>query len=175
MKFLTRTGTTAGVVLLACSPLAAQDSTNRVAAKSDWSIFVEDSPKECWGVSSPKKTENTKDGNAVSVQRGDILMFVTFRPASGANGEVSFTGGYPFAGGSTVTLDVGGTKFDLFTEGEWAWAASAADDTKIVTALKRGSEAVLTARSARGTQTKDTFSLMGFTAAMDDAEKRCAP
>ena len=35
-------------------------------------------------------------------------------------------------------------------------------------------DAVLTARSARGTQTKDTFSLMGFSAAVEDAEKRCA-
>jgi hypothetical protein len=32
---------------------------------------------------------------------------------------------------------------------------------------------VLTARSARGTQTKDTFSLLGFTAAMQEAETRC--
>ena len=39
--------------------------------------------------------------------------------------------------------------------------------------MKRGKEAVLTARSARGTQTKDTFSLLGFTAALDDARKRC--
>lgn len=28
-------------------------------------------------------------------------------------------------------------------------------------------------RSSRGTQTRDTFSLMGFTAAYDDAMKRC--
>jgi len=42
-----------------------------------------------------------------------------------------------------------------------------------VTAMKRGSEAVLTARSARGTKTQDTFSLLGFTAALDEAAKRC--
>ena len=40
--------------------------------------------------------------------------------------------------------------------------------------MKRGTEAVLTARSERGTQTKDTFSLLGFTAAIEDAEKRCS-
>jgi hypothetical protein len=32
---------------------------------------------------------------------------------------------------------------------------------------------VLTARSARGTQTKDTFSLLGYTSAVEEAEKRC--
>ena len=39
--------------------------------------------------------------------------------------------------------------------------------------MKRGAEAVLTARSSRGTQTVDTFSLLGFTAAVEDAEERC--
>jgi invasion protein IalB len=39
--------------------------------------------------------------------------------------------------------------------------------------LKKGTTAVLTARSGKGTQTVDTFSLRGFTAAMEDAGKRC--
>ena len=69
---------------------------------------------------------------------------------------------------------IGDSEFELFTEGEWAWPATPADDAKIITAMKRGADAVLTARSARGTQTKDSFSLLGFTAAFEDAEKRCA-
>lgn len=151
----------------------AQVSTNRVAANTDWSVFVEDNPKECWGVTAPKETVNTKDGKAVSVRRGDILLFVTYRPGAAA-GEVSFTGGYPFAGGSTVSLDIGDTTFDLFAEGEWAWSGSKEDDAKIVAALKAGTTATLTARSSRGTQTKDTFSLLGVSAALDEAAKRCA-
>lgn len=150
---------------------SAQVSTNRVAADTDWSVFVEDDPKECWGVSAPKETVNTKDGEAVAVRRGDILLFVTYRPEG--SGEVSFTGGYPFADGSTVELDVSGTKFDLFTDGEWAWPASKEDDAKIVDALKAGTSVVLTARSSRGTQTQDTFSLLGISAALDEAAKRC--
>ena len=166
-------GMLVGTFALAGTQGFAQQSDNRVAAKTDWSVFVEDDPKECWGVSAPRDTVNTRDGRTVSVQRGDILLFVTFRPGSGAAGEVSFTGGYPFAGGSTVTVEVGGSSFELFTEGEWAWPASPDDDAKLVTALKRGSEASFSARSSRGTNTKDTFSLMGFTAAMEEAEKRC--
>jgi hypothetical protein len=34
-------------------------------------------------------------------------------------------------------------------------------------------DAVLTAESSRGTTTKDTFSLMGYTAAVEEAEQRC--
>ncbi len=159
---------------LATTAVAQQaTSTNRVAAKTDWSVFVEDDPTECWSVSAPKETVNTRGGRVVSVRRSDILLFVFYRPNAEVKGQVTFTGGYPFASGSTVNLVVDGTEFELFTDGEWAWPATAADDAKIVTAMKRGTEAVLTARSERGTQTKDTFSLLGFTAAIEDAEKRC--
>ena len=151
----------------------AQESTNRVATKTDWSVFTEENPKECWGVSSPKESVNTRDGNPVSVRRGDILLFVTFRPGSGAAGEVSFTGGYPFAPGSTVNMTIDNSSFEMFVDGEWAWPANTQDDAAMLAALKAGGSAVLTARSARGTQTKDTFSLLGFTAAMTESETRC--
>jgi hypothetical protein len=166
--------TVAAAALCATAAAAQEESTNRVAAQTDWSVFVENDPQECWGVSAPKQTVNTRNGQPVSVRRGDILLFVSYRPAAGVNGEVSFTGGYPFADGSTVTLAVGDTSFELFTDGEWAWPASPGDDARILTAMKRGTNAVLTARSGRGTQTQDTFSLLGFTAAAEEAERRCA-
>jgi hypothetical protein len=166
--------TVVAAALCATAAAAQEESTNRVAAQTDWSVFVENDPQECWGVSAPKQTVNTRNGQPVSVRRGDILLFVSYRPAAGVNGEVSFTGGYPFADGSTVTLAVGDTSFEIFTDGEWAWPASPGDDARILTAMKRGTNAVLTARSARGTQTQDTFSLLGFTAAAEEAERRCA-
>ncbi len=152
------------------SAVFAQDSGNRVAVTSDWNVFAEENPKECWGVTVPKETVNTRDGQPVSVRRGDILLFVTYRPGSPA--EISFTGGYPFAEGSKIGVDVDGKTFELIADGEWAWAAPGTDDT-ILTAMKSGSQAVLTARSGKGTQTKDTFSLRGFTAAVTEAETRC--
>jgi hypothetical protein len=156
---------------LAATVASAQESTNRVATMTDWNVFTEESPKECWGVSKPKETVNTRDGQPVSVRRGDILLFVTFRP--GKPGEISFTGGYPFAAGSTVEVAVDGQPYQLFTDGEWAWPGSPEDDAKLLAALKAGTSATLTARSGKGTQTVDTFSLRGFTAAMEDAGKRC--
>jgi hypothetical protein len=152
-------------------PALAQESTNRVATMTDWNVFTEESPKECWGVSKPKETVNSRDGKPVSVRRGDILLFVTFRP--GKPGEISFTGGYPFAGGSTVDVTVDGQPYQLFTDGEWAWPGSAEDDAALLAAMKNGTSAVMSARSGKGTQTADTFSLRGFTAAMEDAETRC--
>lgn len=157
---------------IAANGAVAQESTNRVAANTDWSVFVEESPKECWGVSKPKEMVNTRGGEVVAVRRGEVLLFVSYRPANSGKGEVSFTGGYPFQDDSTVALTIGGQTYQLFTDGEWAWA-SPEDDPKIIDSMKRGTDAVAVGVSGRGTRTEDTFSLLGFTAAMDDAAKRC--
>ncbi|QDY70062.1 invasion associated locus B family protein [Qingshengfaniella alkalisoli] len=163
----------AALTAIFSAPAIAQESSNRVAAQTDWSIFVEDDPKQCWVVSAPKETVNTKNGRVVAVNRGDIYMFVSFWPGQ-SGGEVSFMGGYPFAEGSTVSVEVGGSNFELFTDGDMAWAASPDDDQQIAAAMKRGADAVVVGNSSRGTKTTDTFSLMGFTAAFDDAQKRCS-
>ena len=161
-------------VALAAPAYAQETTTNQVAATTDWSVFEETDPTECFAVSAPKEQVNTRDGAPVEVSRGETLLFVFYRPTEGVNGQVTFTGGYPFADGSEVKLDIGGTVFTLFSEGEWAWPATPEDDARIVTAMRAGSSAILTGVSGRGTQTQDTFSLLGFTASVDEARTRCA-
>ena len=163
-------------VAAAAMPAGAQnqeESNNRVSADTDWSVFVDENPKECWGVSAPKETVNTKDGRVVTVTRSQMLLMTFFRPGAGVDAQVTFTGGYPFAPGSTVNLNVDGKEFELITQGEWAWPENKSVDAQIVAAMKAGSSAIATARSSRGTQTKDTFSLTGFTAAVTEAQNRC--
>ncbi|TYB77640.1 invasion associated locus B family protein [Maritimibacter fusiformis] len=164
---------TAALIWAATGATAQDESDNRVAANTDWSVFVEASPKECWSVSKPKETVNTKDGRPVAVSRGDILMFVSYRPEAGVSGEVSFTGGYPFKPESVVTVTIGSDTFQLFTDGEWAWSSGPEDDAKIIAAMKRGADAIVVGVSSRGTRTEDKFSLLGFTAAVEDAAARC--
>lgn len=156
------------------SPAAAQNTAAKcVSAKTAWNVCIWDTPKECWGVSVPVESVNTRNGRPAQVRRGDTMLFVTFRPGAGARGEVSFTPGYGYGNGSNVKLDIGSESFTLFTDGEWAWPANANDDAAILAAMKRGAEAVLSGQSARGTDTRDKFSLIGFTAAMQEAEQRC--
>lgn len=172
MKTTTLRGMSAIAVLIAgLGTAGAQQSTNVVATEGDWTVFAADNPKECWAVSPPKSTVNTRDGKPAEVTRGDIRLYVAYRP--GQSGEVSFSGGYPFAPDSTVEVDVGGQKFNLFTEGESAWTGSPADDEKLIAALRAGANVVVTGRSSRGTTTKDTFSLSGITAATNAARSRC--
>jgi len=168
-----RIGAVAAVAAFAGLGAQAQESSNRVAADTDWSVFVEDSPRECWAVSAPKETLNTRNGQPVQVNRGDILLFATYRPGS-STPEISFTGGYPFAGDSTVALTIGSNEFQLFVDDQWAWAGSSEEDQRILAAMRAGAEAELVARSSRGTDTKDTFSLFGFTAATEEAQRQCA-
>ena len=172
-KTLSRLGAIA-LAALAAGGAVAQQTTNRVAASTDWSVFQETDPAECFSVSAPKSQENTRDGQPVEVSRGETLLFVFYRPSEGVNGQVTFTGGYPFAASSTVTLDIAGTQYQLFTEGEWAWPATPEEDANIVAALRGGSEATLTGQSGRGTVTRDTFSLLGFTSSIEEASSRCA-
>lgn len=153
----------------------AQESTNKVGSNTDWYVYEENSPtKQCWAVSQPRETINTDSaGRIKSVTRSEILLFLTYAPSNGVKGQVSFVGGYPFASGSEVKLEIGSDEFSLFVDGETAWAATSEDDARIIAAMKRGASAILTGRSARGTITKDTFSLLGFTASVEDASKRC--
>jgi hypothetical protein len=163
------------LAVCAAGPVLAQ-SAERVAAHTDWSVFVANSPKECYIVSPPTSSAATRDGQPAEVQRGDIRLFVAFRPGEDVSNEVSFTGGYPFRPGSPVTLAVGSETFTMSPgegdAGEWAWT-SPSDDSRAVASMRRGSSAKLTATSARGTRTEDTFSLSGFTAAVEDAAARC--
>lgn len=163
-------------VALAIATPALSQSAERVAAHTDWAVFVAASPKECYIVSPPTSSTARRGGETVEVNRGDIRLFVAFRPDEGVSNEVSFSGGYPFQSGSTVTLKVGANTYAMTPgsgeAGEWAWTAPS-DDASAVASLRGGASAEVTGISSRGTTTIDTFSLMGFTAAVSDAEARC--
>jgi hypothetical protein len=180
--FFTGALAAASLIAFGGSLQAQEESTNRVSAETDWSVFVEEDPRQCWVVSQPTGTVNTRDGSEVQVNRGDILMFVSFWPGQERMGEVSFTGGYPYPDGHIVTVEIGSDRFEFYTENRdvdggrtgFAWSASPEEDARLIAAMKRGADAVVTGVSQRGTTTRDTFSLMGFTAAVEDAETRCA-
>ena len=175
MKNILMAGAAAVLAVAAGLGGAAAQTQPRVDVKNDWSVFQsgEQGGKVCWIVSQPTRTAAFRNGKSVQVRRGDVFLMVSIRPADGVESEVSYLGGYPFKPGSKVETTVGSDKFSLFTEGENAWAPSAKEDGEIVGAFRRGSSAKLEAVSARGTTTVDTFSLSGFTAALEAAVSLC--
>lgn len=129
--------------------------------------FQEGSGKVCYMASQPRKAE----GDYTS--RGDIFALVTHRPAENSNNVISIVAGYPYKEGSEVALSVGRTAFTLFTHGDRAWARTAQIDNQIAEAIRKGSEMVVKGTSQRGTQTTDTYSLSGSSAAYEAISKAC--
>lgn len=174
-SFLATLAALAVAALIGAPAAVAQGSADLVESQQDWSVFArgDGSDKVCWIASSPTDSRALRDGNAVEVNRGDIYLMVSFRPSESVAKEVSFISGYPFKQGSTVEADVGDDGWEMFTVGENAWLSSSDKDAKMVDAFKRGANAKFTGVSSRGTTTIDTFSLLGFTAAVEKAQSLC--
>jgi len=68
---------------------------------------------------------------------------------------------------------IGTDTFSLFPKDERAFVADATQELKLVEALKKGSKADVTATSARGTETTDTYTLSGLTQALTELGKQC--
>jgi invasion protein IalB len=164
------------IAVIGASPMgAAAQTAEAVSAKRDWSIFQQGAAtdRQCWIVSQPTTSTATRGGKPVDVRRGDIFLMVAIRPGARVKNEVSMIAGYPFKPGSSVNAEIGNSKFELFTDGEGAWTDSASKDDEVVAAMKRGSTAIFVGESSRGTKTTDSFSLLGFTAALDEARALC--
>jgi len=72
------------------------------------------------------------------------------------------------------TVSIGSSEHMLSqTDGEWAWPKSSEENEAILKSLRRGVKALVSGISSKGTRTKDTFSLLGFSAAFAEAQKRC--
>lgn len=164
-----------GASLAAAGSASAQEANESVGAKRDWSIFQQGAAadRQCWIVSQPLTKTAKRGGDTVSVNRGDVFLMVSIRPGAQIRNEVSMIAGYPLRDGSSVEVRIGSDTFEMFTSGEGAWTDSPEADTELVDAMQGGANAVLTGLSSRGTTTVDTFSLYGFTAALEEARALC--
>jgi len=163
------------VLGMAAMPLAAQELA-MVDSETDWSVYVADSPKECFIVSKPTNWSAQRDGQAVTVRRGDIRFYISIIPGEQIASEPSYLAGYPLKQDAVVEMKVKDATINLYPNAEinaeYAWPRPD-DDTNLITAMRGGSEATVIGTSARGTITTDTFSLIGFTAAYDKAQEMC--
>ncbi|MDE0000477.1 MAG: hypothetical protein OXQ89_22250 [Rhodospirillaceae bacterium] len=162
--------------LAACaSSIADEAEIVAVEVVKDWTVYRSEAGDfGCGIIARPMESMNTKDGRLADVKRGDIVLAVAVGPGwAPSRYRLSFRSGYPFRRDSTVTMRVGNRTFTLETgqteaDSEWAWPP--ADDDAVVEAMKRGTDAVLTGVSRRNTDTRDTFSLLGMTDALEIAE-----
>ena len=147
--------------------LAAQVET--IGVFQDWTAYRSGSGSSliCYMASKPKKDEGKY------AKRGEIYAMVTHRPGAKSFNVVSVHTGYKYKKGSTAEVAIGGNKFALFTHEETAWATDSADDKALVRAMRAGTKMIIRGRSWRDTATKDTYSLLGFTAAQRAIDQAC--
>lgn len=150
------------------TPTALAQSTTDLGVYKDWRAY---SYRQNGGTRCTMASEPTKDeGNYA--RRGAIWAFVMHRPQDGATGEVGLQMGYPLQQGKTVKVSIGSKTFDLFASGEGAYAWPE-DEPALIAAMRAGSSMIVRGTSARGTDTTDTYSLSGFTAAYGAIGSAC--
>lgn len=156
------------LLLLAASGAQAQD-IKRLEGAGDWRAysFQEKGNPVCYMVSEPKRDEGNYS------KRGEIYLMVTHRPAEKSIDVVNVVAGYDYRTDSEVQVKVDADVFGLFTHKDTAWAPTEGDDKRLVQAMIKGKTMVVRGTSSRGTKTKDTYSLIGFTRAYRSINKAC--
>lgn len=155
-------------LILGTGPAMAQD-VEFLGTFRDWHAFqfTENGNKVCYMASKPTRHEENNR------PRGDIFLLVTHRPAEGTRDVINVVAGYTYAAGSEARAQIGDETFSLFTNADKAWARDPATDQSLVTAMRAGSTMTVRGESDRGTQTVDTYSLLGFTAAHNAIGEAC--
>jgi hypothetical protein len=125
--------------------------------------------KVCFVLAKPSSSET----NPPNRPRNPVYMFISTRPAEKVTNEVSLVVGYPFKVGSEATAQIGGNSFALYTQQDGAWIKNAAEEAKMVDAMRGGDAAVVKGTSAKGTQSTDTFTLKGVAQALDRTGQEC--
>ena len=159
-----------GLIGLCMVQTAHAAAPQMIGEYDDWvAYYYRDSAGPvCYMASTPKKDEGKY------AKRGDIYAVITHRPNEKSFDVLNINAGYNYKPGSKVIIKIGTKTFDrLFTNEDKAWAVNEKVDKEIVAEMKRGSRMVVHGTSSRGTQTKDTYSLTGFSSAYRAITNKC--
>jgi len=137
----------------------------------DWGAYTA-SPggkKVCFALAKP----NASSTNPPNRPRDPAFLFVSTRPTEKVREEVSVIIGYPFKPASDAAAEIGATSFALYTQNDGAWIKNAAEEARMVEAMKKGADVTVKGVSGRGTRTTDVFSLKGLAQALDRVASEC--
>ena len=123
----------------------------------------------CFALAKPTSSKT----NPPNRPRDPAYAFVSSRPAEKVVNEVSVMMGYMLKPGSESTLEVGGASYSMYTQGDGVWIKNAAEEERMVEAMRHSADVVVKGVSAKGTETIDTFSLKGLSQALDRIAQDC--
>ena len=78
--------------------------------------------------------------------------------------------GYPYDSKKSVEVTIDKKLYNFVSDEGSAWTEN---DIKVISSMKKGLVLSVKGQSSRGTKTKDTYSLKGFTAAYNKLFKDC--
>ena len=125
--------------------------------------------KVCFALAKPSSSKT----NPPNRPRDPAYAFVSTRPAERVVNEVSIMIGYALKPGSESSLEVGGSAFAMYTQGDGLWIKNAAEEEQMVAAMRKSAEVTVKGVSAKGTETTDVFSLKGLSQALDRLAQDC--
>jgi Invasion associated locus B (IalB) protein len=125
--------------------------------------------KVCFALAKPSSSKT----NPPNRPRDPAYAFVSTRPAEKVTNEVSVMIGYTLKPGSESTLEVGGASYAMYTQGDGLWIKNAAEEERMVDAMRKAADVTVKGVSAKGTETTDTFSLKGLAQALEKLAQDC--
>jgi hypothetical protein len=125
--------------------------------------------KVCFALAKPSSSKTNPPGRP----RDPAYAFISTRPAEKVTNEVSIMIGYQLKPGSESALEVGGARYAMYTQGDGLWIKNAAEEERMVDALRKAPDVTVKGVSAKGTETTDTFSLKGLAQALDRLAQDC--
>jgi Invasion associated locus B (IalB) protein len=125
--------------------------------------------KVCFALAKPSSSKTTPPNRP----RDPAYAFISTRPAEKVTNEVSVMIGYTLKPGSESTLEVGGATYAMYTQGDGLWIKNAAEEERMVEAMRKAADVVVKGVSAKGTETIDTFSMKGLSQALDRLAQDC--
>ena len=146
------------------------EEVKKMGTHKDWETYVINSEtgKVCFAQSKPVLQSPKSNPR-------EARLFVSFRPGENVTNEISITAGYDFNKKNIVTVVSGKNKykFDLMQD-RFAWMTSKKLEKKMIRTMKKGSRIMVTGHNQNGSQTKDHYSLLGFTKAYNASKANCS-
>jgi hypothetical protein len=125
--------------------------------------------KVCFVLAKPSSSKT----NPPNRPRDPAYAFISTRPAEKVANEVSIMIGYVLKPGSESTLEVGGASYAMYTQGDGLWIKNAAEEERMVDAMRKAADVTVKGVSSKGTETVDVFSLKGLSQALDRVAQDC--
>ena len=157
------------LIFIVLFSFSANANTPKSTGKyKNWESFTveTDKGKICFAQTVPTKRAPT------SIQREKSKIFVTFRPSESIKDEVSLTSGHDYKS-STVTASSGKKKYSFFSQKNFAWLLDDQEEKNFIKLMAKATNLIIKARTTKGAETTDHYSMMGFTKAYNTAKKTC--